>query len=201
MITGSAKGRRLFCPPDPGIRPATDRLKTALFNILYDLDDLVVLDLFAGCGSIGIEALSRGAAHATFVDAYGPAVEAIRTNLAACHLEARATVIEADAADWAERAGPERASSGRTAVRTPVDLVFVDPPYDLPVASLERIASALSTPGFLSPYARLVFERRTGDAPPPLPQGCEMVLQRGYGQTTLFVAEHGQQPGSIQETK
>lgn len=194
VITGSAKGRRLFCPPDPRIRPATDRLKTALFNILFDVDELAVLDLFAGCGAIGIEALSRGAAHATFVDSHRGAVEAIRANLTACRLGERASVVEADAAGWTERAGHRGGL-----VATPFDLVFVDPPYDLPVASLERIATALSTPGFLSPYARLAFERRTGDDPPPLPEGCEMVLQRAYGQTTLFVAEHRPQPGPIQE--
>lgn len=194
VITGSAKGRRLFCPPDPRIRPATDRLKTALFNILFDVDELAVLDLFAGCGAIGIEALSRGAAHATFVDAHPPAVAAIRTNLTDCRLQGRGTVVEADAAAWTERAA---ARPG--AARTPFDLVFVDPPYDLPVASLERIATALSTPGFLSQYARLAFERRTGGDPPPLPEGCEMVLQRAYGQTTLFVAERGPQREPIQE--
>lgn len=195
VITGTAKGRRLVCPPDARIRPATDRLKTALFNILFDVEELRVLDLFAGCGAVGIEALSRGAAHATFVDSYAPAVEAIRENLAACRLAERATVVEADCATWTETA------ARRPAGGTGFDLVFVDPPYDVAVASLERIAAALSTPGFLSPYARLAYERRTGDDPPPLPQGCETVLQRAYGQTTLFVAENGARSQPTQESK
>lgn len=195
VITGTAKGRRLHCPPDPRIRPATDRLKTALFNILFDVEDLRVLDLFAGCGAVGIEALSRGAAHVTFVDSYAPAVEAIRGNLDACRLADRAEVVEADCAAWTEATARGPASGAG------FDLVFVDPPYDVAVASLERIAAALSTPGFLSPYARLAYERRTGDDPPPLPQGCETVLRRAYGQTTLFVAEHGDRSQPTQENK
>lgn len=194
MITGTAKGRRLFCPPDARIRPATDRLKTALFNILFDVDGLRALDLYAGCGAVGIEALSRGASHVTFVDSYGPAVGAIRKNLVDCRLAGAATVVEADCVTWAE------AAARRVAAAPPYDLVFVDPPYDVAVPSLERIAAALSTPGFLSPYARIVYERRTGDGPPPLPQGCEIVLQRGYGQTALFVAELAAQDEPTQET-
>jgi len=183
VITGSAKGRRLYCPPDDRIRPATDRLKTALFNILFDVSDTRALDLFAGCGAVGIEALSRGAAHVTFVDDYGPAVAAIRRNLADCRLSARATVVEADCVRWTESAARS------VAAPSPYDLVFVDPPYEVAVPSLERIAAALSTPGLLSPHARIVFERRVGADPPPLPRGWEIVLQRAYGQTALSVAE------------
>lgn len=182
VITGTAKGRRLYCPPDGRIRPATDRLKTALFNILFEVEGVVALDLFAGCGAVGIEALSRGAAHVTFVDDYAPAVAAIRRNLADCGLEERATVVEGDCAAWLE------AATGRRGLQA-FGLVFVDPPYDVAVASLERIAAALSIPGTLSPRCRLAYERRSGDPPPPLPQGCDIVLERAYGQTTLFVAE------------
>lgn len=178
IVSGTAKGRRLYVPPGELVRPATDRLKQALFNILIDVEDEEVLDLFAGCGSLGIEALSRGAAHSTFADAAPEAVAAIRRNLETCGLAERATVLAGDVMGVLEREP-----------RRPWDLVFIDPPYALGVPFLERIAELLGQPGRLSGSARIAFERATGDPPPPLPAGFEFRLQRSYGQTTLFLAE------------
>jgi len=182
IIGGTAGGRRIHCPPDPRIRPVTDRVKEALFNILFTVDGSNALDLFAGCGSVGIEALSRGAEHCTFVDDLPGAVAAIRRNVGTCGVEDRSTVVRSDVMGWLERLA---APSGPG----PWDLVFVDPPYDLEIASLERIARRLSYPGLMTDHARVVYERRTGDPAPPLPDGCELQTARAYGQTTLYVAE------------
>lgn len=121
MISGTARGRRLVVPTGAGTRPTPDRVREATFNALGSLGAVVearVLDLFAGSGAMGIEALSRGAAHVTFVDGHRAAVEAIRANLATCELADRATVV----------AGPvERFLASPPAERW--DLALVDPPY------------------------------------------------------------------------
>ena len=120
VVAGQARGRRLVAPPGTDTRPTSDRVREATFNALEsrgELDGAKVLDLFAGSGALGIEALSRGAAHATFVDHDRRALDAIQANLDATGLAARATVVPADAARYLE---------GSDAT---VDLVFLDPPY------------------------------------------------------------------------
>ncbi len=104
VISGSAKGRTLKAVPGTGTRPITDRVKSALFSILGgDLHGQAVLDLFAGTGSVGIEALSRGARRAVFVDAERQAVNTILANLQHCRLEANATVVRADVFRYLEQ--------------------------------------------------------------------------------------------------
>ena len=117
VIGGSARGRRLLSPPGRAVRPTSDRAREAIFNSLTSLgvlEDAVVLDLFAGTGAMGIEALSRGAASATFVEQDRTAVGVIRSNLRSLGFEA--TVVQGDALAQASRAGR-------------VDVAFVDPPY------------------------------------------------------------------------
>lgn len=119
VVAGELRGRRIDAPEGPGTRPTTDKVRGAIFNALNSLgviDGARVADLFAGSGAIGIEALSRGAAHCTFVERSRPALAALRSNLRHLHLEARSQVIPGDA----------------TALVTGLaaDLVFADPPYD-----------------------------------------------------------------------
>lgn len=119
VVAGSAKGRRLNAPDGLGVRPTGDRVREAVFDMLGSLDVVEgrrVADLFAGTGALGIEALSRGAAAATFVERDQAALDVIRTNLVVTGLYARATVVPGDALDWAA-----------TAPR--VDVALVDPPY------------------------------------------------------------------------
>lgn len=119
VVAGTAKGRRLQAPDGLGVRPTGDRVREAIFDMLGSLDIVEgrsVVDLFAGTGALGIEALSRGAAAATFVDDDPAALEVVRTNLVLTGLYARATVVKADAMDWC-------ASAPR------IDLALVDPPY------------------------------------------------------------------------
>ena len=119
VVAGSAKGRRLQAPDGTGVRPTGDRVREAVFDILSSLDMIEgrsVADLFAGTGALGIEALSRGAAVATFVDDDPAVLDIVRTNLVITGLYARATVVKSDVLDW-------------VAAAPAVDLALVDPPY------------------------------------------------------------------------
>lgn len=119
VITGSLKGKRLTSPDGRDVRPTPDRVKEGLFSALhFDLEGRRVLDLFAGSGQLGIEALSRGAASAVFVDSSPSSVKIINKNIADCHLEAKARVVQSDY------------SSFCAASRDTFDYVFLDPPYD-----------------------------------------------------------------------
>jgi 16S rRNA (guanine966-N2)-methyltransferase len=136
VVAGSAKGRQLRAPAGSGVRPTSDRVREAVFDMLGSLDAVEgasVLDLFAGTGAMGIEALSRGAAVATFVERDRAAVEVIHTNLVITGLYARATVVQADADGWL--AGAPR-----------VALAFVDPPYAFNAwpALLDRLPAGLA---------------------------------------------------------
>ena len=118
VITGSARGRRLGELKGMETRPTTDKVKESIFNcIQFDVEDARVLDLFAGTGQLGIEALSRGAKSALFVDKRADAVKLVRENLALCHLEENAQVI----------CGDSLAALGTQSGR--FDIIFLDPPY------------------------------------------------------------------------
>jgi 16S rRNA (guanine966-N2)-methyltransferase len=137
VVAGSARGRTLVAPEGSRTRPTSDRVRESIFNALYSLDDVVddarVLDLYAGSGALGIEALSRGARAATFVERDRSALDAIRRNVGAAGFDDAATVTRSDVLDWLERAPGE------------YDLVLCDPPYDFSewpalLASLARVA-------------------------------------------------------------
>jgi len=120
VVAGSAKGRRLVAPDGRDTRPTSDRVRESIFNALYSMsavDGVTVLDLFAGSGALGIEALSRGASHCTFVEPSHSALEALRTNLTSTGLAAEATVVTVAAEAYLAR-HPD-----------PVDLALCDPPY------------------------------------------------------------------------
>lgn len=119
MVAGSAKGRRLQAPEGLSVRPTSDRVREAIFDMLESLDVIrsrSVVDLFAGTGAMGIEALSRGAAMGTFVDDDATVLDIIRTNLVLTGLYARATVVKSDVLDW-------------VATAPSTDVALVDPPY------------------------------------------------------------------------
>ena len=139
VITGTARGRKLKTPDNYDIRPTTDNVKEAVFNIIqFDVEGRRVLDLFAGTGQLGIEALSRGAASCVFVDRDREAVRLVKDNLKACGL--KATVLQEDALSYL-RVGEE------------FDLIFVDPPYDsglyAPVLETINLVDKLSDGGII----------------------------------------------------
>jgi 16S rRNA (guanine(966)-N(2))-methyltransferase RsmD len=173
VIAGSARGLRLETPGE-GTRPLGDRVKQTLFAILEpDLPGTGFLDLFAGSGAAGIEALSRGAAHATFVEKDRTAVRSINANLVRAHFVDRATVVTADAIAWLGRPTTGPAS---------LEMAFVDPPYaqsDLLVAALEALAPHLAA------GARVVAKHFWRDRPPARVGLLASERERRFGETML----------------
>jgi 16S rRNA (guanine966-N2)-methyltransferase len=173
IVAGSRKGARIFAPKGRGTRPTSDRVRESLFSMIGSVEDADVLDLFAGSGALGLEALSRGAAQAVFVDSERDAVAAIERNVAKLGLGG-AVVVRSDAMRFlaTEEGG--------------YDLVFVDPPYEM-VESL-RMSLAMHLPRVLASDGLLVFETAAGTAPDiSLP----VRASRRYGSTlvTIFEAE------------
>jgi 16S rRNA (guanine966-N2)-methyltransferase len=169
IVAGQYRGRRLTAPSGLDVRPTSDRVREALFSILGNIEGLRALDLFAGSGALGIEALSRGAASATLVENDRRAVEAIRANLSPLD-DANAEVVRADAVAWL---------GGR---RGPYDLVFLDPPY----SSARRLAGPLTQklPAALSPNALIVSESDKRD---PLLLDFPLEDERTYGHTRIAI--------------
>jgi 16S rRNA (guanine966-N2)-methyltransferase len=177
IVAGLAKGRRLVTPAT-GTRPTSDRAREALFNSLaatVHLDGARVLDLYAGTGAVGLEALSRGAAHAVFVETGRAALDALRRNVEAVGL-AGATVIARPVGSYLA-----------TAPEQPFDLVFADPPYDLDNEALAGVLGALAQPGWLGSDGYLVVERSARSGPPPWPEPfVTPERERRYGDGVLW---------------
>ena len=168
IVAGRWRGRRLVAPPGRATRPTSDRVREALFSILGPLDGERVLDLYAGSGALGLEALSRGAAHATLVERAPPALRALRANVEA--LGADATVIAADVARFLRDAGESGAL---------YDLVFLDPPYRANIGEI-------SLPPVLASGARVVAE---SDRRSPLDLPIPVTDERRYGDTLIRIHE------------
>jgi len=179
VIAGTLRGRTLFAPPGAATRPTADRVREALFSILGDVSGARVLDLYAGTGALGIEALSRGAARATFVEHARPALRVLRRNVQTLGLETLATVLSLRA---------ERALSTRPWGSSLFDLVFIDPPYDEVRRRPAAGGVARMVAGDLSPSVelggRVVLEHASSDLPPEI-AGFEREDTRTYGDTTL----------------
>jgi 16S rRNA (guanine(966)-N(2))-methyltransferase RsmD len=187
IVAGQARGRKLVAPSGRDVRPTSDRVREALFSSLGAVvEGARVLDLFAGSGALGLEALSRGAASAVFVDSSVRALDAVRRNLEATGFAERAQVVRGDALRVLDRlgSGTER-----------FDLVFVDPPYrsDLRVSAPERLAAR----GLLGPGARVVLEHAAG-ADPPTIAGLRIIASKRYGGTALTVMEAPEDPAPEQ---
>lgn len=175
MIAGSARGRRLANVVGDRVRPTADRVKEALFSILasrFEIPGCAVLDLYAGSGALGIEALSRGAASAVFVDRDPEVARVLRRNLEVCRLQGRVLVLAA------ARALAQLEQEGGS-----FDGVFIDPPYagDEAAASLARLGSGT----LLRANAWVVVEH---DSRKPLPERSDalhLILTRRYGTSVL----------------
>ena len=173
VIAGRYRGTSLRAPRGEATRPTSDRVREALFSILFSVDEARVLDLFAGSGALGIEALSRGAGSAVFVDSAPAAVAAVRRNLEALGLEAE--VSRRPAIAFLEGAAIRGAQ---------YDLVFVDPPYRLASTVGPELSVAL-TP-VLAKGARVVAE---SDRRSPLALDLPLADERRYGDTLIRI--HG----------
>ena len=174
VIAGSARSIRLDAP-GPGTRPMGDRVKQTLFAVLEpDLPGSRFLDLFAGSGAGGIEALSRGAAHATFVEKDPAAARVIESNLRRTGLAHRATVVRADALAWAR--DPAREDE------PPWDAVLVDPPY---AETATLVATLIAVAALLRPDGRAVAKHFWRDAPPARAGLLASERERRFGETAL----------------
>lgn len=165
IVAGTARGRRIVAPTGLDTRPTTDRVREAVFNSLESLGavrDATVVDLFAGSGALGLEALSRGAAHVTFIDRDRRARQVIGENLDTLGFAARATVVTGDAVAQLHDASP-------------ADLVLCDPPYSF--AEWDELLAA-------SPAPLVVCE---SDRPVDTPDGWELVRQKRYGATVVTI--------------
>jgi 16S rRNA (guanine966-N2)-methyltransferase len=174
VISGSLGGRTLAAPDGRATRPTSDRVREALFSMLGGLDGEQVLDLFAGSGALGIEALSRGAGHAVFVERDRRALTALRANLDTLGLRGeQAEVRPTDA-----RAAVKNALARGEAY----DLIFVDPPYRHAAEMGDEVGDGLVA--LLAPGGRLVFESDRRSAPE---LGLPLSHERSYGDTLIRI--------------
>jgi len=172
IVAGQLGGRRIVAPPGSATRPTSDRVREALFSVLgVTVRDARVLDLYAGSGALGLEALSRGAASAVFVDRSQQAIKAVRANLEALGMEADVRRMEAGAAI--------RTASTRGEA---YDLVFLDPPYRRAAGLGRELSEAL--PAVLAPGARVVSESDRRD---PLALDLPLTDERRYGDTVIRI--------------
>ncbi|MFF9343593.1 MULTISPECIES: 16S rRNA (guanine(966)-N(2))-methyltransferase RsmD [unclassified Streptomyces] len=178
VIAGTAGGRRLAVPPGNGTRPTSDRAREGLFSTweaLHGIEGARVADLYAGSGAVGLEALSRGAAHALLVEADARASRTVRENVRTLGLpgaEARTGKAEQVVT------GPAPAE--------PYDLVFLDPPYAVPDDELREILLTLRSGGWLSEDAVVTVERSTRGGAFGWPDGFEPLRSRRYGEGTFW---------------
>lgn len=170
IIGGEARGRRLFAPEGDETRPTSDKVREALFNIIRgEVWDACVLDLFAGSGALGLEAISRGAGSAVFCDVSKKAIAAVKRNIELMRCEDKTRVIQGD---W------HSALSGR------YSLVFIDPPYRL-TEVYHQAAEALLSGGHLTEDALLVMERVADKPITGLDERFEIFDERKYRDTAL----------------
>ncbi len=182
LVSGSAKGRKLKGPQNASIRPAAARVRKSLFDILGNLEGYRILDLFAGTGSMGLEALSRGAHHVTFVDAQRAAISLLRHNLQVTGFSSQATLIGKNAA---------LAIGELKHQKKCFDIIFLDPPYDqgLVDATLRQL-----TPHELLEADGIVLCEHSPRELPTFLDGLEESRQRKYGQTWVSFLRKSEKP-------
>jgi 16S rRNA (guanine966-N2)-methyltransferase len=184
IIAGAARGRRLVVPAGRGTRPTADRAREGLFSTIESLTGTLhaarVLDLYAGSGAVGLEALSRGAAVALLVESDDAAVRAIRAN------------IDTLALPGAEvRMGRVERLVAAAPAADPFDVAFLDPPYELEDAALRAVLGDALANGWLAPDAVVAVERVTRGGPWTWPAGYSPVRSRRYGEATLWYGHAG----------
>lgn len=182
IVGGKFRGRAIAAPKNAGLRPTADRVRESLFNILehgvedFAIEGARVVDLFAGTGALGLEALSRGAAFCLFVEESPEARALIRDNIEALQLTGLTRIFRRDATDL-----------GAVGTMAPFTLAFLDPPYGKGLG--ERALSSLSNGGWLAPGALAVIEERA-DAAIALPEEFTEIDRRTWGDTQVVIARY-----------
>lgn len=177
IIAGEAKGRKLSVPAK-GTRPTSDKVRGAIFSRLDSwgvVEDAEVLDLFAGSGALGIEAISRGAATAVLVEKSGPNASVAKRNAEMAGYRKKAQVVTADATAYLR---------GLSKVVRGFDLVFIDPPYSLTEEAVTEVLTALVP--HLDQEATVVLERDVRSPAPSLPDALDFISERRWGDTTAW---------------
>jgi 16S rRNA (guanine966-N2)-methyltransferase len=195
VIAGAAGGRRLAVPAGRDTRPTSDRAREGLFGTIVSIAGPLtgkrVLDLYAGSGAVGLEALSRGAGHVLLVESGRPAVTVIEANIEAIGLSG--AVLAADKAERVLARGPAghdtaghdtAGPGGRDAAR--YDIVFADPPYAVPDAEVTSVLTSLIGHGWLDAGALVVVERASRSAQLNWPAGYRPIRARRYGEATFW---------------
>jgi 16S rRNA (guanine966-N2)-methyltransferase len=186
IVGGQFRGKTLTAPEGQDTRPTSDRSRESLFNVLthrfqgqggFSLTGAVVVDAFAGSGALGLEALSRGAASATFLETAAPALTALRANLAACLVQDRCRVVRADAT------APGKPPAGTSQAT----LVLLDPPYGQGLAP--RCLKGLAERGWLSPGALVCVETEAKAPPIDWPTGFSEEDQRSHGKARITILQ------------
>ncbi|MRH91012.1 16S rRNA (guanine(966)-N(2))-methyltransferase RsmD [Nocardia sp. SYP-A9097] len=192
IVAGTAGGRRLRVPP-AGTRPTSDRVREALFNLLaarMDFDGVRVLDLYAGSGALGLEALSRGASHALLVESDRKAATIIRGNISDLGLPGADLRMNTVAGTLGRNAVGALALTPSSPPGGPYDLVFSDPPYAVEIDEVIADLAALAAGGWLHEGALIVVERSTRSPELAWPEGYSPLKSRTYGETRLDLAEY-----------
>lgn len=182
IVAGSAGGRRIEVPPR-GTRPTTDRVREAIFSALESsvgLDDARVLDLYSGSGSLGLECLSRGAAHVTFVEADRRAAGILRRNISLLGFDG--VRVEQATVDAVLARTPER----------PYDLVLADPPYALDDERFDQVCALLPRHGWTTEGSVVITERSARGAGPEWSPPLTATREKRYGETVVYWALHSE---------
>ena len=182
VITGSARGRRLKTPANQDVRPTTDNVKEAVFNILRDeIEGRRVLDLFAGTGQLGIEALSRGAREAVFVDSAPSSLAIVKENLKLCGFEA--AIVRSDALAFLKRCGK-------------FDVIFVDPPYD--AGLYEDVLEEINSFDILSEGGIIIAEARRERQLPEMVSPYRLRKEYRYGRVKIVTYTRDSEKGDAE---
>lgn len=174
VISGSARGKKLLCAEGRDIRPTLDRVKESIFNMIaFDVPDSSILDLFSGSGALGIEALSRGAKNAIFVDNSPASLDVTEKNLNMTHLSDKATLVKQDALDFVKNTNQK------------FDIIFLDPPYESSV--YEDIIYEISRRGILKPSGSLIIEADNVLTPPFSYEPFKTFREKKYGRVKILI--------------
>lgn len=174
VISGSARGKKLLCVENNDIRPTLDRVKESVFNMIaFDIPDSCVLDLFSGSGALGIEALSRGASHCTFVDNSKASLDVTKKNLDATHFIESSSLILCDSIEFINKTDKK------------FDIIFIDPPYESDL--YEKSLSAIRNSRILSDCGFIVLEYDTETTPPFDTNGYEILKDKKYGRVKILI--------------
>ena len=178
IIGGEWRGRKLRFPDAPNLRPTPDRVRETIFNwVMPVVQGARCLDLFAGSGALGLEALSRGAAFTTFVDSHKKVTQALQAHLDLLNANDKAEVLQMDSVKFLKNTAQ------------PYDLVFLDPPYHLDF--MEKVVALLENNGWLTNNAMLYLEIEKRQSLPELPSNWQQLKEKTAGEVNYFLFQRG----------